>query len=233
MTKPLMPKATAMWLINNTTLTFDQIADFCGLHTLEVKAMADDMHPEKIVPLDPVMMGQLTRDEITAAEKDERKKLVMTKSAVELPAAKAKGRPRYTPVSRRQDRPDAIAWLVRNHPELTDAEIGKLVGTTKATIQAIRNRTHWNIANIKPVDPVTLGLTSQLELDLAVEKAAARKAKNAPPEAKGATLKPASDVVKEEQAEPEQESEADESQLKYDPASVFASFQRARTDGKN
>ena len=139
----------------------------------------------------------------------------------------------YTPVSRRQDRPDAIAWLVRNHPELTDAEIGKLVGTTKATIQAIRNRTHWNIANIKPVDPVTLGLTSQLELDLAVEKAAARKAKNAPPEAKGATLKPASEAVKEEQAEPEQEAEADESQLKYDPASVFASFQRARTDGKN
>jgi hypothetical protein len=219
-----------MWLINNTTLTFDQIADFCGLHMLEVKAMADDMHPEKIVPLDPVMMGQLTRDEITAAEKDERKRLVMTKPAVELPAAKAKGRPRYTPVSRRQDRPDAIAWLVRNHPELTDAEIGKLVGTTKATIQQIRNRTHWNIANIKPVDPVTLGLTSQLELDLAVEKASSRKAKNAPADAKGATLKPASDAVKAEQEEGESESEE---KLKYDPASVFASFQRARGDGKN
>jgi len=229
MTKPLMPKATAMWLINNTTLTFDQIADFCGLHSLEIKAMADDMHPEKIVPLDPVMMGQLTRDEITAAEKDERKRLVMTKSAVELPAAKAKGRPRYTPVSRRQDRPDAIAWLVRNHPELTDAEIGKLVGTTKATILQIRNRTHWNIANIKPVDPVTLSLTTQLELDLAVEKASSRKSKNAPADPKGATLRPASEAV---QAENEEKEET--AQLKYDPASVFASFQRAReTDGKS
>lgn len=225
MNKPLMPKATAMWLINNTTLTFDQIAEFCTLHPLEIKAMADDMHPEKIVPLDPVMMGQLTREEIAAAEKDPRKRLVMTKSAVELPAAKAKGRPRYTPVSRRQDRPDAIAWLVRNHAELTDAEIGKLVGTTKATIQQIRNRTHWNIANIKPVDPVTLGLTSQLELDLAVEKAASRKAKTAPSaEPKGATLKPASEAVKAEQQPTEEEAQ----QLKYDPASVFASFQKAR-----
>lgn len=222
MSKPLMPKATAMWLINNTTLTFDQIAEFCALHPLEIKAMADDMHPEKIVPLDPVMMGQLTREEITAAEKDPRKRLVMTKSAVEMPAAKSKGRPRYTPVSRRQDRPDAIAWLVRNHPELTDTEVGKLVGTTKATIQSIRTRSHWNIANIKPVDPVTLSLCSQLELDLAVEKASGRKAKNAPQEPKGATLKPASDAVKE------QEEEAP--QMKYDPASVFASFQRVRSD---
>lgn len=222
MTKPLMPKATAMWLINQTTLTFDQIAEFCGLHALEIKAMADDMHPEKIVPLDPVMMGQLTREEIAAAENDPRKRLVMNKSAVEMPAAAPKGRQRYTPVSRRQDRPDAIAWLVRNHPELTDAEIGKLVGTTKTTIQAIRNRTHWNIANIKPVDPVTLSLCSQLELDLAVEKAASRKPKTVP-DAKGATLKPASDAVKPD-------SEEDAQQMKYDPASVFASFQRVRGD---
>jgi hypothetical protein len=226
MSKPLMPKATAMWLINNTTLTFDQIGEFCALHALEIKAMADDMHPEKIVPLDPVMMGQLTRDEITAGEKDPRKRLVMTKSAVEMPSATAKGRPRYTPVSRRQDRPDAISWLVRNHPEITDTEIGKLVGTTKATIQSIRSRSHWNIANIKPVDPVTLGLCSQLELDLAVEKAAARKAKNAPPEVKGASLKPASDAVEQK---PEEE---DAPQMKYDPASVFASFQRVRGTDK-
>ena len=108
MAVPLMPKATAVWLVENTTLTFDQIAEFCALHALEIKAMADDMHPEKIVPLDPVMMGQLTRDEITAAEKDPRKRLVMTKSAVEMPDQKAKGRPRYTPVSRRQDRPDSV-----------------------------------------------------------------------------------------------------------------------------
>ncbi len=220
MNKPLMPKATAMWLINQTTLTFDQIAEFCGLHALEIKAMADDMHPEKIVPLDPVMMGQLTREEITAAEKDGRKRLVMTKSSVEMPASTAKGRPRYTPVSRRQDRPDAIAWIVRNHPELTDVEIGKLVGTTKSTIQSIRTRSHWNITNIKPVDPVSLSLCSQLELDLAVEKAAGRRPKNAP-DPKGATLKPASDAVKHE-------AEEDAPQMKYDPASVFASFQRTR-----
>jgi hypothetical protein len=222
MTKPLMPKATAMWLINQTTLTFDQIAEFCGLHVLEIKAMADDMHPEKIVPLDPVMMGQLTREEIAAAEKDTRKRLVMNKSSVEMPSAPAKGRQRYTPVSRRQDRPDAIAWLVRNHPELTDAEVGKLVGTTKSTIQSIRNRSHWNITNIKPVDPVTLSLCSQLELDLAVEKASSRKPKVSV-DPKGATLKPASDAVKSE-------NEEDAPQMKYDPASVFASFQRTRTD---
>jgi hypothetical protein len=226
MNKPLMPKATAMWLINNTTLTFDQIADFCALHALEIKAMADDMHPEKIVPLDPVMMGQLSRDEIAAAEKDSRKRLVMTKPAVDVTGAKTKGG-RYTPVSRRQDRPDAIAWLVRNHPELTDAEIGKLVGTTKATIQQIRSRSHWNIANIKPVDPVTLSLCTQLELDLAVERAAARKSKTAPTaEPKGATLRPASEAVKAEQ--PEEKTEEEGPQLKYDPASVFASFQKAR-----
>jgi hypothetical protein len=228
MTKPLMPKATAMWLINNTTLTFDQIAEFCGLHPLEVKAMADDLHPEKIVPLDPTMNGQLTREEITAAEKDPRKKLVMAKSAHAVPEPTNKTRPRYTPVSRRQDRPDAIAWLVRNHPELTDAEIGKLIGTTKATIQSIRTRAHWNIANIKPVDPVTLGLTSQLELDLAVTKAADRKAKNAPPELKGATLRPASETGRENEEQPQAEEETP--QMKYDPASVFASFQRVRGD---
>jgi uncharacterized protein len=226
MSKPLMPKATAMWLINNTTLTFDQIGEFCALHALEIKAMADDMHPEKIVPLDPIMMGQLTREEIAAGEKDSRKRLVITKSAVDMSDTSGKGRPRYTPVSRRQDRPDAIAWIVRNHPEITDTEIGKLVGTTKNTIQAIRSRSHWNIANIKPVDPVTLGLCSQLELDLAVEKAAARKARNAPNEPKGGSLRPASDAMKTEEAE------EDAPQMKYDPASVFASFQRVRGTDK-
>jgi len=168
------------------------------------------------------MMGQLTREEIAAAEKDTRKRLVMNKSSVEMPSAATKGRQRYTPVSRRQDRPDAIAWLVRNHPELTDVEVGKLVGTTKSTIQSIRNRSHWNITNIKPVDPVTLSLCSQLELDLAVEKAASRKPKTAV-DPKGATLKPASDAMKSE-------NEEDAPQMKYDPASVFASFQRTRTD---
>ena len=226
MNKPLMPKATAAWLINNTTLTFDQIAEFCGLHHLEIKAMADDLHPEKIVPLDPTMSGQLTREEITAGEKDPRKRLVIARSTHDVPQPKNKTRPRYTPVSRRQDRPDAIAWIVRNHPELTDAEIGKLIGTTKSTIQSIRTRAHWNIANIKPVDPVTLGLCSQLELDLAVTRAADRKAKNAPPELKGATLRPAAETTKQ----PEPEEEERQPQMKYDPASVFASFQRVRGD---
>ena len=196
MNKPLMPKATAMWLINQTTLTFDQIAEFCGLHALEIKAMADDMHPEKIVPLDPVMMGQLTREEITAAEKDGRKRLVMTKSAVEMPASTAKGRPRYTPVSRRGERPDAIMWLLRNHPELPESTVMKLVGTTKSTIAAIRDRTHWNAANIKPVDPVSLGLCSQLELDFAVQKAARKAGKGQVPDAAPVrTLIPAAEVV--------------------------------------
>jgi hypothetical protein len=201
MNKPLMPKATAMWLINNTTLTFDQIADFCALHPLEVKAMADDMHPEKIVPLDPVMMGQLTREEIAAAEKDPRKKLVMTKSAVELPAAKAKGRPRYTPVSRRQDRPNAILWLIRNHPELKDAQIMRLVGTTKSTIQGIRERTHWNAASLTPLDPVTLGLCSQIDLDFEVQRAS--KEKPVPVET-GVTLLPAAVTTAPAQPVPEE-----------------------------
>jgi hypothetical protein len=213
-----MPKATAMWLINNTALTFDQIADFCGLHVLEVKAMADETHPERIVPLDPVMTGQLKRTELEAAEKDPRKRLVLSKSTHDVPEKKSKGRPRYTPVSRRQDRPDAIYWLIRNHPEMTDTEIGKLIGTTKSTIESIRNKSHWNAANIKPVDPVTLGLCSQLELDLAVERAAANKVK--PSANDGAKLRPAQETVKAAQ------DSADPANMKYDPASVFSSMQK-------
>lgn len=218
MTQPLMPKATAMWLINNTALSFDQIADFCALHVLEVKAMADETHPERIIPLDPIMTGQLSREAVEAAEKDPRKKLVLTKSKYEVPEKKAKGRPRYTPVSRRQDRPDAIYWLLRNHPEMPDAEIGKLIGTTKSTIESIRNKSHWNSANLKPVDPVSLGLTTQLELDLAVERSAKNKVKPSGPE--GAKLKPAQDSVKAAQEA------SDNPEMKYDPASVFSSMQK-------
>jgi uncharacterized protein len=218
MTQPLMPKATAMWLINNTALSFDQIADFCTLHVLEVKAMADETHPERIIPLDPVMTGQLTRDAIEAAEKDPRKRLVLAKSKYDVAEKKAKGRPRYTPVSRRQDRPDAIYWLLRNHPEMPDSEIGKLIGTTKSTIESIRNKSHWNSANLKPVDPVSLGLTSQLELDLAVERASKNKVKHSGPE--GAKLKPAQDAVKAAQEA------AENPDMKYDPASVFSSMQK-------
>ena len=167
----LMPKATAVWLVDNTALSFRQIGEFCGLHELEVKAIADDEAEKGIKGLDPIQTGQLTREEIEAGEKDSGHKLKMSTPKVTLPQAKRRG-PRYTPVSRRQDRPNAIIWLVRNHPELKDAQVMRLVGTTKTTIQAIRERTHWNAANLTPVDPVSLGLCSQLDLDHEVQRAA-------------------------------------------------------------
>jgi hypothetical protein len=170
-TKPLMPKATAVWLIDNTSLRFEQIADFCGLHPLEVKGIADEDVAKGIKGQDPVSAGQLTREAIEAAEKDPSKRLKMAPPKHKMPAVKLKKAPRYTPVSKRQDKPDAVYWILRNHPEFTDADIIKLIGTTKATIQKIRERSHWNAAAIKAVDPVTLGLCSQLELDFAVSRA--------------------------------------------------------------
>ncbi|WP_102961151.1 DUF1013 domain-containing protein [Mangrovicella endophytica] len=166
----LMPKATAVWLVDNTSLSFEQIADFCTLHPLEVKAIADGESAQGIKGLDPVMTGQLSREEIERAERDEKHRLKLAPPKVRVPEAKRKG-PRYTPVSKRQDRPNAILWLVRNHAELKDAQISRLVGTTKNTIQQIRERSHWNSANLTPMDPVTLGLCSQIDLDLEVEKA--------------------------------------------------------------
>jgi len=187
--QPLMPKATAVWLVENTGLAFDQIADFCKLHPLEVKAIADDEGGQTIIGRDPIGTGQLTRDELTRGEADPSYKLKLAESKVHLPEQKRKKGPRYTPVSRRQDRPNAILWLVRNHPELKDSQIMRLVGTTKSTIEAIRDRTHWNAANLTPMDPVTLGLCSQIDLDFEVQRAA----KDRPPvEAEaGATLLPA------------------------------------------
>ena len=176
---PLMPKATAVWLVENTTLTFRQIAEFCGLHELEVQGIADGEVAVGIKGLDPIANHQLTAEEIKRCEADPTARLQLLKREV-APPEKRRG-PRYTPLSKRQDRPAAIAWLVRYHPELTDAQIAKLIGTTKPTIQAIRNRTHWNINNIQPVDPVALGLCKQTELDEAVRKAAERKAKRAEP----------------------------------------------------
>ncbi|WP_237154472.1 DUF1013 domain-containing protein [Oryzibacter oryziterrae] len=167
---PLMPKATAVWLVENTALSFDQIAAFCKLHPLEVKAIADGEAAQGIKGLDPILTGQLSREDITRAEKDGGLRLKLQDPKVRVPEAKRRG-PRYTPVSRRQDRPNAILWLVRNHPELKDAQIMRLVGTTKTTIAQIRDRTHWNSANLSPADPVTLGLCSQIELDMEVEKA--------------------------------------------------------------
>ena len=172
---PLMPKATAVWLVENTALSFDQIAQFCNLHPLEVKAIADGDAAQGIKGLDPILTGQLTREEIADAEAHPTHRLHIADPKVRLPEAKQKKGPRYTPVSRRQDRPNAILWLVRNHPELKDSQIMRLVGTTKSTIQAIRERTHWNSTNLTPLDPVTLGLCSQIDLDLEVQRAAKEK----------------------------------------------------------
>lgn len=172
---PLMPKATAVWLVDNTTLTFRQIADFVGMHELEISGIADGEVAIGIKGFDPIANGQLTADEIKRCEGDAVARLKLLKREV-APPEKKKG-PRYTPVSKRQDRPSAIAWLVRYHPEMKDSQIAKLLGTTKPTIQSIRDRTHWNIANIQPLDPVALGLCTQIDLDAAVHKAAEEKAK--------------------------------------------------------
>lgn len=192
-TSPLMPKATAVWLVENTSLSFEQIADFCKLHPLEVKAIADGESALTIKGLDPVLTGQLTREEIAQAEADHSIRLHIADPKVRVPIAKRKG-PRYTPVSRRHDRPNAILWLLRNHPELKDAQIMRLVGTTKPTIEAIKNRTHWNANNLQPMDPVSLGLCSQIDLDFEVERAA-KTSPTREPAVEGATLLPASQTT--------------------------------------
>ncbi len=227
MAAPLMPKATAVWLVDNTSLTFDQIATFCVLHPLEVKAIADGESAQGIKGLDPISNGQLTRDELEKAQEDANYKLKIAESKVVVPALKKKG-PRYTPLSKRQDRPNAILWLVRSHPELKDAQIIRLVGTTKTTIEAIRERTHWNSVNLQPMDPVTLGLCTQIALDAEVTKAekwAPKKPEPAEGE-EGDTLLPASetqtgftgfDTTPPAPAAPEQEISADD---------VFANFQK-------
>ncbi len=176
MDRPLMPKATAVWLVENTGLTFEQIADFCGLHPLEVKGIADGEVATGVRGLDPIGAGMLTRQELARCEGDPKAKLQVAKSIaadVKMPKRKE---PRYTPLSKRQDRPDAIAWLLRHHPELSEVQICKLLGTTKATVQAVRDRTHWKSQEIRPRDPVLLGLCQQLELDEAVSRAKAEQA---------------------------------------------------------
>ena len=193
--KPLMPKATAVWLVDNTSLTFEQIAEFCGLHPLEVKGIADEDVAKGIKGQDPVSSGQLSREQIEEAEANHKLRLKMAPPKYKMPVVKQKKAPRYTPVSKRQDKPDAVYWILRNHSEFTDADIIKLVGTTKATIQKIRERSHWNATNIKAVDPVTLGLCSQLELDLAVSRAAGKRERALKRAAKrGQTLKPVEDA---------------------------------------
>ena len=188
---PLMPKATAVWLVENTSLTFEQVADFCHLHPLEVKGIADGEVAAGIKGFDPIGNGQLSREEIDRVQEDPDARLRMSASKVKLPEMKnVKRGARYTPVSRRHDRPNAILWLIRNHPELKDAQIIRLVGTTKATIQQIRERTHWNSSSLQPMDPVTLGLASQIDLDFEVQRAARERPQAEPAEA-GQTLLPA------------------------------------------
>jgi hypothetical protein len=191
---PLMPKATAVWLVENTGLTFRQIADFCHLHELEVKGIADGDVAAGIKGMDPITGGQLSRDEIEKGEKNADYRLKMLESKVNIQVQKSTSGPRYTPVSRRGDRPDAIAWLLRYHPELPDSAVMKLVGTTKSTIASVRERSHWNAANIKPVDPVSLGICSQLDLDFAVQRAARKAGKPANEAAPVRTLIPAAEI---------------------------------------
>jgi uncharacterized protein len=222
--QPLMPKATAVWLVENTALSFEQIAEFCKLHPLEVRSIADGDAAQGIKGLDPIQTGQLTRDEIEAGEGDHSRKLKLATPKVRLPEATTvrKGGGRYTPVSRRQDRPNAILWLVRNHPELKDSQIMRLVGTTKSTILAIRERTHWNSASLQPMDPVTLGLSSQIQLDLEVSRAA----KERPPQAdQGATLLPAEVTTAKD------EPEAPKKTGELDVQAVFAKLKQL--SGKN
>ncbi|MCZ8106926.1 MAG: DUF1013 domain-containing protein [Alsobacter sp.] len=229
-TGPLMPKATAVWLIDNTGLSFDQIADFCKLHPLEVKGIADGEVAAGIKGLDPVVAGQLSREEIAKAESNPAHRLKLATSTVRLPEPKRKKGPRYTPLSRRQDRPNAILWLLRNHPELKDAQIMRLVGTTKNTIQQIRDRTHWNAATLAPMDPVTLGLCSQIDLDFEVARAA--KDRTVTVEESGQTLLPAEvTTAREAPAQPfanltaPKEKEEDD----IDVASVFAKLKQLKT----
>jgi uncharacterized protein len=206
MAKILMPKATAVWLIDNTTLTFEQIAEFCELHPLEVKGIANGEVAENMRGADPVASGELTREEIELGQAD-------ANHALKSPAPKHQDVPqpkragaRFTPVSRRKDRPDAIAWFIKHHPEINDAQISRLIGTTKSTIESVRSRQHWNAPNIKPVDPVTLGLVSQIELDDVVSRAAAKRAETtADREARhaGPTLRKVAPVEPAAAAEPD------------------------------
>lgn len=216
----LMPKATASWLVDNTSLTFDQIADFCRLHPLEVKAIADGETGQTVRGLDPVTSGQLTREEIAKGEQDPGHRLIMADPKVLIAEKKRKG-PRYTPVSRRHDRPNAILWLLRNHPELKDAQVMRLVGTTKTTIQQLRDRAHWNMNNLVPQDPVTLGLCSQIDLDFEVGRAAKGGVGIVQPVT---TLLPADQSVRPAEADEEK---------KVDLSQVFAKFtKKADEDGE-
>jgi hypothetical protein len=239
--KPLMPKATAVWLVSNTSLTFEQIAAFCGLHVLEVKGIADGDVAQGIKGLDPVTSGQLTREAIEDAERDPSRDLHLAEPKVIVPETPSRKGPRYTPVSRRQDRPNAVLWLLRNHPELKDSQIMRLVGTTKPTITQIRERSHWNAPNLTPQDPVTLGLCSQIDLDAEVKKAARRldrDRKDKPAAEKAGTLLPTEETTqppaerKVEIMQPKHEELREETE-KEEQARVFAKLKELSGGERN
>ena len=228
---PLMPHATATWLVDNTGLSFEQIAEFCGLHILEVQAMADDLAGSKYTGRDPVHAGELTQEEIARGEADASYELKMQKAPVEVTRTKG---PRYTPVSKRQDKPDGIAWILRSHPEISDAQISKLIGTTRNTITAIRERTHWNIQNIQPKDPVTLGLCSQRELDAVVAKAAKRAGIETTTEtAEGDNRSDKEKLIEELRAEREAAAKAANEAAQEAEAEAWLEAKRAAEAGEN
>jgi uncharacterized protein len=228
---PLMPKATAVWLVENTSLTFEQIARFCKLHPLEVKSIADGEVAAGIKGQSPITRGLLTREEIDRAQIDANRDLKMSDPKVRVPEFVKRGKARYTPLSRRQDRPNAILWLLRNHPELKDAQIIRLVGTTKTTIAQIKERTHWNITNLTPLDPVGLSLCTQIDLDFEV----ARAAKNRPeqPVDTGATLAPVEETTRPSGSFPFADlGVKKQPEQQYDAASVFAKIKPLAEDGE-
>ncbi|AKR56960.1 hypothetical protein GCM10011321_41240 [Youhaiella tibetensis] len=233
----LMPKATAVWLVDNTALSFEQIAAFCALHPLEVQGIADGDVAGGIMGVNPIQNGQLTREEIEKAEKDPNYRMKVSEPKVRVAAAKRKG-PRYTPISRRNERPNAIKWLVRNHPELKDAQIMRLVGTTKSTIDAVRDGTHWNTANLTAMDPVTLGLTSQIELDLEVKRAAKSGGLPMEDEPQGTMLLTAEEAMASANRslapqEGEEGSADVHEQDEFDADSVFAKLKSLKNDAND
>lgn len=241
MSQPLlMPKATAVWLVDNTALSFEQIAAFCTLHPLEVQGIADGDVAGGIMGVNPIQNGQLTREEIEKAEADPSYRLKLSEPKVRVAAAKRKG-PRYTPISRRNERPNAIKWLVRNHPELKDAQIMRLVGTTKSTIDSVRESTHWNSANLTAMDPVTLGLCSQIDLDLEVKRAS-KGAPGIEEEVEGTTLLTAEEALARaggrahadaEGAEYEGDHRPPQQQDDFNADSVFAKLKSLKSDTDN
>ncbi len=233
----LMPRATAVWLVDNTTLTFEQIGAFCDIHELEVKGIADGDVAQGILGLNPISKGQLTRAELEKAQDDPAYHMKLSAPKVEVPEIIRRKTPRYTPLSRRQDRPNAILWLLRNHPELRDSEIIKLVGTTKPTIQAIRERTHWNSANLVAADPVGLGLSTQIDLDAMVRKAAERAEREKKAEEKesgivedSVTLTPAEQVIARKTEAARDNEPAERADPVPEASEVFASLDEKKAE---